>query len=145
MATKAELEAETSDFFDRHWQGTKEIPQWDFSWEWCNAVPNYKLGGVYALFSGENLLYIGLGASRGGGIYKSHGLSRRLLAHVLKIAPEGSTTSYIPQEYWENCSVGLVATIGFPDEFSYLACALEDYLIGRLNPPENSVKKRKSA
>ena len=97
------------------------------------------------MFSGEALTYIGLGASRGGGIYKNHGLSRRLLAHVLKIAPEGSTISYVPQERWKNCSVNLVATIGFPDEFSYMACALEDYLIAIFNPPENLIKRKEVA
>ena len=94
--------------------------------------PNFQLGGLYALFSGDKLLYIGLGASKGGGIYKDRGISRRLLAHVLEIAPKNSPLSYVPQDRWKDLQVDLVATIGFPEDRNYLACALEDYLIGKL-------------
>ena len=136
------LSAQTLDFFTLHWGLTDKHPQWDFSWTWCNAVPNYQLGGLYALFSGDKLLYIGLGASKGGGIYKDRGISRRLLAHVLEIAPKNSPLSYVPQDRWKDLQVDLVATIGFPEDRNYLACALEDYLIGKLSPPENQLKRK---
>ena len=142
MITKEHLETETKKFFDLHWGSSPQIPTWDFSWNWCNAVPNHELGGVYALFSGDALIYIGLGASIGGGIYKNRGISRRLLAHVLQITPAGSSASYEPQKHWKEASVDSIATIGFPPELTYLACALEDYLIGKLNPPKNNVKRR---
>ena len=142
MITREYLETETKKFFELHWGSQLPLPTWDFSWNWCSAVPNYKLGGAYALFSGESLVYVGLGASVGGGIYKDRGISRRLLAHVLQIAPAGSSTSYEPQKYWKDAAVDSIATIGFPPELTYLACALEDYLIGMLNPPENNVKRR---
>ena len=74
MITKEHLETETKKFFDLHWGSSPQIPTWDFSWNWCNAVPNHELGGVYALFSGDALVYIGLGASIGGGIYKNRGI-----------------------------------------------------------------------
>tara|TARA_B100002019_G_C21267099_1_gene600007 strand:- start:1926 stop:2165 length:240 start_codon:yes stop_codon:yes gene_type:complete len=38
--------------------------------------------------------------------------------------------------------VNRLATIGFPADYGYLAPALEDYLIERLNPPANRVGKR---
>ncbi|MFX7427471.1 hypothetical protein ABTJ07_19030, partial [Acinetobacter baumannii] len=73
----------TGDFFELHWGLDFGFPEWDFSWNFVGPVPNYLLGGLYALFSDEKLLYVGLGASRGGGIYQDRGISRRLLAHVL--------------------------------------------------------------
>ncbi len=141
MDDKELLSAQTLDFLSLHWGLNDTPPQWDYSWTWCNSVPNYQLGGLYALFSGNKLLYIGLGASKGGGIYKDRGISRRLLAHVLEIAPKDSPLSYVPQERWRDLQVDLVATIGFPENVNYLACALEDYLIGKLSPPENRLKR----
>ncbi|MBP2667671.1 MAG: hypothetical protein H6Q76_2651 [Firmicutes bacterium] len=142
MNDHEKLVANTAQFFTLHWGVCSDIPQWDFSWQWCNAVPNYQLGGVYALFSGDTLQYVGLGSSVGGGIYKDHGISRRLLAHVLKSAPADASVSYEAQDRWKALQVDLVATIGFPTEYSYLASALEDYLIGRLSPPENRLKRQ---
>ena len=144
MDSKVQLCTETHNFFSRHWGLEDKMPEWDFSWEWCGSVPNYKLGGLYAIFSGSKLLYVGLGASKGGGIYKDCGISRRLLAHVIQISKKDASTSYEPRDRWKTLQVDLVATIGFPADHNYLACALEDYLIGRLNPPENQMKRKGS-
>lgn len=144
MPTKFDLIAYTEQFFKRHWGMEPRYPQWDFSWDWSGPVPNYLLGGAYSLFAGEELLYIGLGASRGGGIYQGRGISRRLMAHVIKSAPANSHACYMLHERWQNSGVDRVATIGFPMECDYLAPALEDYLIGQLNPPENSIKRTHS-
>lgn len=142
---KQDLQATTSQFFELHW-GTKSTwPAWDFSWNWSGPVPNYELGGLYTLFADEALIYVGLGASRGGGIYQDRGISRRLLAHVIEIAPKGSGVSYVPRQRWREASVTSIGTIGFPIGTTYLACALEDFLIGRLNPPKNSLKRSRNA
>lgn len=141
MPTKLDLVISTEQFFKRHWGMELMHPQWDFAWDWSGPVPNYLLGGAYSLFSGDKLLYIGLGASRGGGIYQDRGISRRLMAHVLKSAPKNSNVGYVLHDRWEHSRVDKIATIGFPKECDYLAPALEDYLIGQLNPPENIVKR----
>lgn len=142
MPTKSNLVADTELFFKRHWEIEDNFPHWDFSWSWRGPVPNHLLGGLYALFSGEKLLYIGLGASRGGGIYQDRGISKRLMAHVLQSAPMTSNVSYIPRDRWHQLGVDLIATIGFPKDCDYLAPALEDFLIGQLNPPQNSIKRK---
>jgi hypothetical protein len=140
MTTSEELARHTGEFFVRHWNSADGAPpSWDFTWDWRGSVPNYLLGGLYALFRKGELLYIGLGNSRGGGIYVDRGISRRLLSHVMQIAPDGQ--SYIPRERWRDLEVDSVGTIGFPVALNYLAPALEDFLIGRLNPPENTVKR----
>lgn len=142
MADFAQLKELTDQFFKSHWCSDEKIPEWNIEWDWTGPVPNHKIGGLYALFSGEQLLYVGLGNSRGGGVYKEHGISRRLLSHVLKITPEDHPKSYMPQERWQKVNVDRLATIGFPNKLNYLAPALEDFLIGELNPPENSVKRK---
>lgn len=133
----------TQEFFSMHWNITEAIPEWDFSWNYMGPVPNYLLGGVYALLKGDEVIYIGLGISRGSGIYKDRGLSRRLMAHVCHAAPKGYTTDVILLERWLSMGVDKVATIGFSEKRNYMAAALEDYLIGCLNPTANCVKKIK--
>jgi hypothetical protein len=145
-ATKENLLTSTERFFKRHWGIEQPSPAWDFSWQWRGAIPNYDHGGVYALFAGNQLLYVGLGASRGGGIYKNRGISKRLYGHVIRVAPnDPEGTLYLPRERWLALGIDLVATIGFPSAYDYLASALEDYLIGELNPSENSVKRKSGA
>lgn len=142
MNDQTRLADATKRFFSIHWGMGEQAPEWDFSWEWRGAVPNYLLGGLYAVFSKGKLVYVGLGASNGGGIYKDRGISRRLLAHVIQICTSDSSKSYEPKDRWKALDVDLIATIGFPAEVNYLACALEDYLIGVLNPPENQMKRK---
>ena len=142
MSDKEGLVSLTRSFFSKHWGSEAPLPQWDFSWEWRGPVPNYLVGGVYALLKGDEVLYVGLGNSRGGGIYQDRGISRRLMAHVIKAAPSCSTKDSILRERWEAVGATRVATLGFPKELNYLAPALEDFLIGKLNPPENSVKRQ---
>lgn len=143
VVCKPDLVRASKDFFDKHWGVHGDVPQWDFSWRWNGAVPNYLLGGLYALLSGDRLIYIGLGASRGGGLYQERGISRRLIAHVISSAADRNAgRDYVLQSRWDDLGVDVVATIGFPLEYAYLAPALEDYLIGRLNPPENLMKRR---
>ena len=142
MSHKSQLIALSKSFFEKHWGIPEDHPEWDFSWEWIGPVPYHKFGGLYALLNDETVLYIGLGNSRGAGIYQEHGISRRLLAHVLDTAPEDHNKSYLPKDRWHNLGVTKVATLGFPNSVNYLAPALEDFLIGELNPIENSVKRK---
>ena len=140
MNDKSQLSSETQYFFSRHWGLEDKAPEWDFSWKWDGPVPNYKRGGLYAIFRLGELLYVGLGASKVGGIYRDRGISRRLLSHVIQIS-ENDASVYEFQKRWAVLQADLVATIGFPADYNYLACALEDYLIGKLNPPENQMKR----
>lgn len=140
IPSKVHLDAETERFFSLHWGLPLPSPRWDYSWTFSGPVPNYLLGGLYALFAGESLAYIGLGASRGGGIYRDRGISRRLMAHVLKPPLTNEAGRYRLADRWADTGIDLVATLGFPADFNYLAPSLEDYLIGRLSPKENRLK-----
>lgn len=144
MSDREKLEELAAEFFRRHWCLEQEtsVPTWDFSWGWLGAVPNYLLGGVYALLRKNELLYVGLGASRGGGIYQNRGLSRRLMSHVY-LRDHSNPTGYVPRERWKE--VDVIGTIGFEPKTVYLAPALEAFLIHELNPPENHMKRRAEA
>jgi hypothetical protein len=133
----------TNLFFSMHWNIEEEKPSWDFTWNFIGPVPNYLLGGVYALLRGEEVIYIGLGASRGSGIYKDRGISRRLMSHVCLSAPKNSEFSVVLRERWQILKIDKVATLGFSPERNYLAAALEDFLISGINPIANTVKKHK--
>jgi len=144
MAKFKDLVSATDIFFSKHWPASIGIKPytWMNNWSWNSSVPYHDKSGVYALMDehGE-VVYIGLGASRGSDIYREHGISRRLLAHVIITDNEKGNGSYKPRDNWKE--VVDIAAIGFPSDYSYLAPALEDYLIREFNPSRNSLKTTK--
>ena len=136
-----DLKRETDTFFHRHWV-TAEIgaapPKWESSpSRFTGSIPNYNKGGCYALIEGGTVVYIGVGTRLGAGRYTEHGISLRLLSHVIHPVGEGR---HEPRERWS--SVTEILTIGFDPGQTYLAPSLEDYLIGKLSPCSNSNKRR---
>ncbi len=134
----------TNTFFNLHWPESLNSPrpEWKSDWNWQGSVPHHDKRGVYCLFDGAgDILYVGLGASVGGGKRVGFGISRRLLDHVITTDKTKGRGHYIPKKRWAD--VGSLAAIGFPNEYSYLAPALEDYLIEKLSPPRNTSKARK--
>ncbi|GAA5214665.1 GIY-YIG nuclease family protein [Corallincola platygyrae] len=143
MPTFNDLKEATDVFFKRHWDKSSHTQpyEWVANWPWRGSVPHHDKAGVYALIDGEGeIVYVGLGASRGGGLYKEHGISRRLLSHVITTDTAKGRGNYKPKPKWQG--VVDIAAIGFSPNFSYLAPALEDYLIGELEPKRNKVKKK---
>ncbi|MBD9415899.1 GIY-YIG nuclease family protein [Pseudomonas sp. PDM16] len=142
MANIQDLIRLSAEFFQRHWDhasGQSE-PEWKHGWSWKGSLPHYEKGGVYALFdTGGEVVYIGLGASKGGGRYIDRGISRRLINHVVMRDPSKGKDHYMPKPNW--LEVNSIGAIGFPRESAYLALALEAFLIGELNPPRNRQKR----
>lgn len=57
----ADLTKATEYFFSRHWNQEvigKAPPQWLRWQEIRGSAPNYDLGGCYAVFEGESLVYV---------------------------------------------------------------------------------------
>ena len=135
MSNFFEMEETTKEFFDLHWPSLGNFGEQPIWKQWDpflrGSVPNYKLGGCYALFERGNLIYIGKG---------SHGISRRLSSHVLRIdhytEEKGEHISKLTDK-WKD--VDAIYTIGFTNEIEYLALALENFLIRKLSPPNNSI------
>lgn len=131
----------TKQFFDLHWALDEPVPTWKGDWKWQGSVPYHDKGGVYALLDADGVVvYVGVGISRGGGLYKDHGISRRLLAHVITTDSLKGQGFYKPQKQWSD--VVEIIAIGFPSKYSYLALALEDYLIRELAPKRNISRKK---
>ena len=133
------LKKETNEFFMRHWDeniiGSKP-PLWhEISVPFDGSVPNYDKAGCYALVDGDSVIYIGIGVSEGFGPYMEHGISRRLLNHVIK-----GKEHHTAREKWLNIS--RILTIGFNKQYKYMALSLEDYLIWKLKPIGNQKQKR---
>jgi len=155
MNTRETLNRVTSAFFGAHWPGAGNDNAWPCWVEYrhhssgtyntfCGEIPNHDLRGCYALFADSDLVYVGLGASRGEGRYEKHGIGNRLMKHVVSWdrkypARPGPERRYILQERWSQCGVNSIYTIGLPQNIDYLACALEMFLITKTQPRENRV------
>ncbi len=141
MRTLKSLEEATAKFFDMHWDKSSTVSPmpWISGWPWKGSVPYHDMAGVYALINGEGeVVYIGLGASIGNNTYPEHGISRRLLSHVLRANKNLGNGHYKPQAKW--AEVVDIGAVGFPAEYVYLAPALEDFLIRLFKPIRNRSK-----
>lgn len=140
MNSLCELNQTTDEFLNRHWPASGDFgerPTWK-SWEpfLRGCVPNNTLGGCYALFIAEKVIYIGKGAANGRG--STDGIACRVTGHVLRIAGyEAGTRTPLRKltEKWKDITG--ICTIGFEKESEYLAHALESFLIRELTPQEN--------
>lgn len=131
------LEEFTQDFYLLHWccDQLPTPPRWK-SWApfLYGSAPYWQEGGCYALFAGPTLVYIGLGASKGGGRYLKCGISRRMMAHVYCSANKSDPKVLKLRDNWSG--VTEIQTLGLGDR-DYLAPALESFLIRALSPSRN--------
>lgn len=90
--------------------------------------PNAERAGVYFFFDERlNLLYVGKASM-------SNCLGNRLGAYF-KYEEDGKTCRVIHE--W-SANLKYLATVAVPPEMPYEAPALEEFLISRLKPPDNS-------
>jgi hypothetical protein len=130
----------THRFIDLHWPQGDDMPRWSAPWDFISGIPQGDCPGCYAFFDfNGNIIYIGVGASKGSGLYKGFGLAHRLNRYKKKVY--GENTNYVLIEPWREI-VKDVITIGFPDELYYLAYAFEAFLIMNLEPDRNVIGRR---
>jgi hypothetical protein len=142
MSRFTQLKEQTDQFFERHWSSRiqQSPPSLSERWHFQGGIPNQEEGGCYALLNEDDeILYIGVGAGKGQDRYPGAGLGSRP-QRIWRKHPETPRTPegislYAPTENWK--STAAVVTIGFHSEYSYLAYALEAYLIKELGPPLN--------
>ncbi len=77
------------------------------------------------------ITYIGVAVGRGSAKHRNFGLSYRIVSYLQKTVEEGRF------EFKPGRGFTGLYTIGFPEEYAYLALALEHYLIARLLPKHN--------
>jgi hypothetical protein len=148
--TVEQLKISTKKFFELHWnwEQIKVDPKNDcrkIEWEIYEGmkgeIPYGKCQGCYAVVQDDELIYIGLGASRGYGKYKEHGIGARI-GHIIKWDRSNTTLTkervYIPKEHWQGITA--IYTFGLPSGYGYLASSLEAYLIREIEPVRNIVK-----
>ncbi len=139
---RSRLEEATGVFFSRHWPSSfGEKPTWSSCWDMNGSMPFCTKGGVYCLLSKGAISYIGSGVSRGDSRYPEHGLSRRVMSHVVRRVRKDPKRTVEFKQKWQDHAIDELIAIGFPNELNYLALALEDFLIGQIDPPLNQKKR----
>ena len=134
-ATVDNLKNLTEDFFSKHWGSeiiNSSYPVWSDLYQFNGSLPNYDKQGVYAFVKNGEVTYIGVGASSNGtGRYAGHGLGKRFQSYS-KV--EGGR--HVPTDS-RLIDAGAMMNIGFEPELSYLAYALEMYLVGKIATEHN--------
>lgn len=144
MISRSDLSRSTAAFLDLHWPQGEDRPAWSEPWMFAGTIPNQESKGVYAHLQDDAVVYVGVGAGRGPGIYDGAGLGSRLHRYWKRHPTEPRTSAGVPQYaptdvFGVSTKAAAIVTIGFPAERSYLAYALEAYLIGELQPEKNVV------
>lgn len=135
MPSIENLKSLTAEFFCRHWNEAiigSAPPIWSDRYEFIGSLPNHDKQGVYAFVNHKNeVTYIGVATSQGGGPYRGHGLGKRFQAYARVINDAHSPTDSRLKE------AGGMVTIGFSTNHAYIANALELFLLGRLDTAHN--------
>lgn len=147
MVSFLEVLNETTEFFKRHWPHSwwGEAPRWTNPWYFRGTMFGGEKQGVYSLLNSDSeVLYIGVGASLGRGIYEGSGLNSRIgkycrLAQDQRSAPVPDRL-YEPRDEWVERGLVAISTVGFESNQAYLAYSLEAYLLSVLEPPFNRVR-----
>lgn len=150
MSTEAKhLRTRTRTFFKRHWNDELHSqPDWQV-WELSSPLPEGELGhwhsknmgGCYAVFAGDKLVYVGLALTPGWNPkegQRQKGILDRLKRHVIERS--GQVDSYNLKETtrsrWDLSDLVKypvetiqIHVIAFPERYRYLAAALETFLI----------------
>ncbi len=141
-STVNDLIKNTSTFFELHWNAAiinMAPPAWSDAWKLPGAGswPNHTKQGVYALLKGSDVIYVGVAASTGSGIYEGAGLGARLKNYLMR-DPNSKSEAWIARDDWKD--IDSLMTIGFEKGYGHLAYALEPYLIDKLDPLRNKIK-----
>lgn len=140
MPTINDLINQTTIFFEYYWSALNgQPPIWSEKWDFDSEIPNNEKQGCYALLRDDFVIYIGVGISKGSGIYKNCGLGYRLKKYWKRNKEQFAKTHYQTREEWNE--INSIITIGFDNKHYFLAAALEIYLIDRLKPKKNTLHK----
>lgn len=134
----------TREFLKLHAKLTSEDSLWSIQWKFRGEIPNQDKQGVYAFLNdAKEVIYIGVGASKGDGIYEGAGLGRRLsrIWQVSKDSKEDSDGIKLYEPTDKYSYIDSIVTFAFDTKEWYLAYALEYYLISKMKPEKNRVGK----
>ncbi|WP_147270469.1 hypothetical protein [Halomonas sp. DQ26W] len=143
--------AASDEFFRRHWPLSEaEVPSWNSPWNLVGTLPGHNKQGIYLLLGGhDEVLYIGVGASLGSGKYTGYGLGARTnqyfrMAEGQRGVPV-KNRRYAPKKKWADRGVSQVVTLGFHQDYAYLAYGLEAFLLREIETPYNKVRSARAS
>lgn len=137
MVTERELRQATCDFFHLFWNDVNgQPPEWSEHWNFRGTIPNHDKRGCYALFTGNEIVYIGCGLGKSSEPYIGCGLGDRLKNYWTVSKELKANQEYVPSTNWPTLTS--IATIGFNETQFPIAASLEIYLIQKLKPIKNS-------
>jgi hypothetical protein len=149
-----DLAMETDKFLQLHWPKGLWLnaPNWSEPWFMKGEMPSGAKQGVYALLNNNReVIYIGVGASFGSGIYEGCGLGSRTTTYTRVASNQRGVPikerRYIPSKEWQNRGLVAISTFGLEKEHAYLSYGLEAYLLSMFSPKYNKIRatRRKNA
>jgi hypothetical protein len=143
--TMVQLQEKTIEFFKRHWKGKPPLwTQWEV-WQLGTKLSSddsgtwHHRGGCYVVFVKGEVRYVGLALTPGlNELNGKKGILDRLRRHV--ITRSGHDLKDKTRVRWgivEPVEDIHIHVIAFPDDYRYLAAALEAFLILELGPKGN--------
>jgi hypothetical protein len=145
------IKAASDEFFRRHWSTSEtEVPSWNSPWDFVGTLPGHNKQGIYLLLGEhDEVLYIGVGASLGGGKYTGHGLGSRMNQYFTMAEGQRGVPlknrQYAPKKKWADRGVSQVVTLGFHQDYAYLAYGLEAFLLREIETPYNKVRSARAS
>jgi hypothetical protein len=136
--TRADLRRATRRFMSRHWDEIllkAPTPQW-LKLNPQDVQEEAEEGGCYAVLdSRDRLIYVGLALAEHDPAHPNRkaGVLRRLFRHVIRRGALSKGLMDAKRAAWnENGGIGAILILPFPARYTYLAAALEIYLIREL-------------
>ncbi|MAL99667.1 MAG: hypothetical protein CL583_14585 [Alteromonadaceae bacterium] len=145
------VKAFTDEFFRRHWPVSEaEMPVWNMPWSLVGTLPGHNMQGIYVLLGAhDEVLYIGVGASLGGGGYVGHGLGSRTSKYVRTAEGQRGVSvadrKYVPKGKWADLRLSKIVTLGFNQDYAYLAYGLEAFLLREIETPNNKIRSARAS
>jgi excinuclease UvrABC nuclease subunit len=110
-------------------------PIYDLKAHWPNQYPCSDQAGVYiALDESKNVVYVGKASL-------SNVIGKRIGTRIWR-GMDPATYAVVAD--WQDVSVRFIAAIGLDSEHAFEAAAIEEFLIGRLQPPLNALGRHGS-
>jgi len=138
-------------FFNRHWAiSDVSAPTWNEAWGFIGTLPGHDKQGVYLLIGEDDeVLYIGVGASIGGGRYTGHGIGSRTNKYIRvgegQRGKSNQDRQYRPVDKWADRGLSKIITLGFTEDFAYLSYGLEAYLLRECKTRFNIIRSARAS
>jgi hypothetical protein len=132
-----QLRIKTNEFSATWLKPDVNMRDWSWPWDLSTEIPNQSMRGCYAILSGEEVIYIGVGLGKSTEQYEGAGLGDRLKRYW-QLNPnrnEPGQRQYQFREDWKEATS--LVTLAFEPDHFFLAAALEIYLIRELKPRRN--------